>query len=539
MNIFSIIYILNLFLIIKADYEKISLKYEDNSLYIPIKIGNKKEENIRFSTMLPINFFPSSSCQKCKNYYIEEKDLHEYTLVQSGVCLLYYYLNYTGDIYRTTITLGSKTNSEDFIALNNINDIESYKGYGRYSLSFLNYGFNTANKIFGLFLNDDYPELHLGGYERSIVANQTSLLTFNISKTNNSLINFFNDFWYINFVSLYINGRQIEGPNFKLSFDSSTSFFHIPKDYFFTYASSIFPVQSRCQVQPEGIFVCFCNSEYKRIFSTFKFKAENNQTIEIRPQDYIYFDGSHGDNYCYVNIMLNYDSDYFIAGKSVMSNYYNIFDIDAGQLKLFPVKKKVNEFYKEKNFIISIVLLLAGIFLFVSCYLIYRKYFSHRNNQNNGNENIIDEEHLYYENINWDEINANNEAQNNNENNAENENNENNNENENNNNKNNEENKDKSENENDNKNNIDNNEENKNEDNIENNNNDENHNNDKEKIEDKIINDYNEKLIDDKSEEKEKDEHIINDDISNVDDNLNENENNDIIFGGRASNIIN
>ena len=530
MFIFPIIYLLNLILRIKS-YETIPLKFEDNLIYIPIKLGNKKEENIRLSTLLPINFFPSSKCGKCKTDYIEEKDINEYTFVQSDVCLVYYYLNFTGNIYRTGITIGSNKIMEDFIALENINDIESYKGYGRYSLSFLNYGFNTDKKIFGLNLNDDNPELHLGGYDESIIANQSSLLTFNISITNNSFDYFLNDFWYINFESLFINDRKIENTSLKLAFDSSTNYFHIPKDYFFTHISSIFPVQSRCQVQPEGIFVCFCNIEYRKIFSTFKFKAENNQTIEVNPRDYIFFDGSHGDNYCYVNIMLNYESDYFIAGRPVMSNYYNIFDIDAGKLKLFPVQRKANAFYKEKNFIISIVLLLAGIFLFVSCYLIYRKYFANRN-QNNDNENLVNEEHLYYENINWDEIDAFNEGQNNN---AENENNENNKINENN--DNNEENK----NENDDKIIIDDTEENKNENDIDNNDNRKNKDKDEEKIEDKINNDYNENLIDDKIEEKEKDEKLIDDDISKDDEisNVNENENNDIIFGGRESNIIN
>ena len=530
MIILSIIFLLNLFIRIKS-YETIPLKYEDNIIYIPIKLGKKKEEYIRFSTMLPINFFPSSNCGKCKTDYIEEKDIDEYTFVQESVCLLYYYLNFTGNIYRTSVTIGSNTIMEDFIALENINDVESYKGYGRYSISFLNYGFNTAKKIFGLILNDDNAELHLGGYDERFITNQTSLLTFDISITNNSFVNFFNDFWYINFESFFINDRKIENSTIKLAFDSSTNYLHIPKDYFFAYASSIFPMQARCQVQPEGIFVCFCNIEYKKIFSTFIFKSKNNQTIKISPQDYIFFDGSHGDNYCYVNIMLNYESDYFIVGRPVMSNYYNIFDVDAGQLKLFPVQRKGNAFYKEKNFIISIVLLLAGIFLFISCYLIYRKYFAHRN-QNNENENLVDEEHLFYENINWDEIDANNEEQNNNENNAENENNENND-------KiiidNNEENK----NENDDKNILDNNEEIKDEN--DNNNKNENKNKDKEKNKDKMNKDYTENLIDDKNEEKDNDERLINDENSKDDEisNVNENENTDIIFGGRESNIIN
>ena len=53
--------------------------------------------------------------------------------------------------------------------------------------------------------------------------------------------------------------------------------------------------------------------------------------------------------------------------------------------------------------------------------------------------------------------------------------------------------------------------------------------------------DYTENLIDDKNEEKDNDERLINDDNSKDDEisNVNENENNDIIFGGRESNIIN
>ena len=499
MNIFSIIYLLNVFLGIKTNYEKIILKNDDDSLYIPIKLGNKAIEYITFSTMLPMNFFSTSSCAKCQYFYIEAKDLNKYTLVKSNVTLLYYYYNITGNLYNTEFTLGSKNNSMDFIAIDNIYDIDTYNGKGRYSLSFFNYFFNTTNKTFGLFLDEDHPELHLGGYNEELIKNETDLLVFNISKTNNSLANLYNDYWYINFSKLFINDHKIENSNFKLTFDTSTNCFHIPKDYFFSNAHLIFPQSGKCQVLPEGIFVCFCNIEYKRMFSTFKFVNENNQTIEIYPDDYIFFEGSHGDNYCYVNIMLNYDNDYFIANKYVMANYYNIFDIDAEQLKLYPIKRSTSEIYKERNFIISLVLLLAGIFLFISCYLIYRRYFS--NHSNNENENNVDEEHLYYENINWDEIDALNEGQNNNENNTENENNENN-----------EENK----NENDNENNIENDVEGKN--------------NSEEKIDDIINNDFDEEI--------ENDNNIINsnNDSSKNDD---ENENNDIIFGGRESNIIN
>ena len=51
------------------------------------------------------------------------------------------------------------------------------------------------------------------------------------------------------------------------------------------------------------------------------------KTIEISPEDYILYDNSGAENYCYVYLMLNYENDFFIAGKYVMGNYYNIFDI--------------------------------------------------------------------------------------------------------------------------------------------------------------------------------------------------------------------
>ena len=172
MNIFSIIYLLNVFLGIKTNYEKIILKNDDDSLYIPIKLGNKAIEYITFSTMLPMNFFSTSSCAKCQYFYIEAKDLNKYTLVKSNVTLLYYYYNITGNLYNTEFTLGSKNNSMDFIAIDNIYDIDTYNGKGRYSLSFFNYFFNTTNKTFGLFLDEDHPELHLGGYNEELIKNE-------------------------------------------------------------------------------------------------------------------------------------------------------------------------------------------------------------------------------------------------------------------------------------------------------------------------------------------------------------------------------
>lgn len=398
MNIFSIINLLNVFLLIKTEYETIELKLEENDFYIPIKLGkNTEEEYFLLSTMLPINFFPSSECSICKHYHINEKNTEEYTFIHSNVSLLYYYLNFSGDMYRTNIILGSQTYSNEFLAVKNIYDIDSYNGKGRYSLSFLNYEFNTTNKTFAIYLNSENGELHLGGFDNNKIEEE-KLRIFNISKTNNSSPFLYNDFWFINFNYFYIKDIKFKSPSFKLTFDLNTDYFHIPKDLFFALSYLIFPEQGRCQVQPEGHFVCFCNEEYAKYFASFKFMNENNETIEINPEDYILYDNSGADNYCYVYLMLNYENDFFIAGKYVMGNYYNIFDIENEQLKLYKIKKDDNEFLRERNFIISLVLLLSGIFLFLFCYFIYRKYFS--NNQINEEENFDEN---YYGDININE----------------------------------------------------------------------------------------------------------------------------------------
>ena len=404
MNIFSIIYIINVFLRVKSEFEIIKLLYQDNKFYIPIKLSKEyNEEYFIFSTMLPIHFFPSKECSICSYKYINENDSNYYSFIQSDVSLLYYFHNLTGNAYRTNITLGTEKSEMDIIAIHYLNDYDEYKDKGRFSLSFLNYDFNTTNKTFALNLDEENAELHLGGYNQTEIIYEKNLKIFNISKTNNSLSYLYNDFWYIDFDFFCINDIKFE--NKKFIFDLSSDNFHIPKDFFFENANLIFPEEARCQVQPEGNFVCYCiNEEYKSRFYTFKFMNKNNESIEISPDDYIFFEESANDNYCYVYIMVNYDNDYFIAGQYVMSNYYNIFDIDNGKLMLYPRKKKIDNFSKEKNFIISLVLLLAGIFLFLCCYLIYRRYFS--NNQNEENENYFDENNnLLPEDFNWDEIN--------------------------------------------------------------------------------------------------------------------------------------
>ena len=163
MNIFSIIYIINVFLRVKSEFEIIKLLYQDNKFYIPIKLSKEyNEEYFIFSTMLPVHFFPSKECSICSYKYINENDSNYYSFIQSDVSLLYYFHNLTGNAYRTNITLGTEKSEMDIIAIHYLNDYDEYKDKGRFSLSFLNYDFNTTNKTFALNLDEENAELHLG-----------------------------------------------------------------------------------------------------------------------------------------------------------------------------------------------------------------------------------------------------------------------------------------------------------------------------------------------------------------------------------------
>ena len=390
MNYYSI-FILQSFLLfsIKTNFETISLKYESNNYYIPIKIGKNKVENFIFSNILPVNFFPSSKCTVCKSYYINEKDNNSYSFIKSNVLVPYYIFNYTGDLYESNITLGSQSELTELIAFNNISYALDYNGKGRFSLSFLNYFFNTPKKIFGITLNIESGELDLGDYNEKKILDKSKIKSFNVTITNNNITNEYNNSWYINFDTLYINNKQItENRNYKVTFDTSTSYFHIPKDFFFKYANKIFSESSKCQVQPEGYFVCICDKNINDKFANFKFMNENDNYIEVNVSDYISYDESNTGSYCYTFIEINYESDLFIAGKYVMNNYYTIFDTDNNTLLLSPIKKEY-AYFDQKNVIIFLFSLSIGGLVIMCCYFIYKKFISR--DEDNLNEELLQE----------------------------------------------------------------------------------------------------------------------------------------------------
>ena len=391
MNFFLIFFLHSLLLFgIKADFERISLIYKSKNYYIPIK--NSKNSNFEyfiFSNILPISIFPSSKCIICQSYHINEKDNNSYSFIKDNVLVPYYYFNFSGDLYESNITLGSQSILTEFIAFDDISYIEEYSGKGRFSLSFLNYFFNTSKKIFAISLNMEGGQLDLGDYNQSKIETDSKLKTFNITKTNYNNTYEYKNAWYINFNSLSINNKiVVENYTYKLTLDISTDYFHIPKDFFFKYADKIFSESSKCQVQPEGHFICICNKNINDKFSNFKFMNENNNYIEVNTSDYISYDESNTGSYCEIFIKINYESDLFIAGKYVMNNYYTIFDIDNNQLKILTLDKKVLLFPQTKG-VLFLLLVFTIIIALILNYICCKKNRLRNLNVNNAeNDNL-------------------------------------------------------------------------------------------------------------------------------------------------------
>ena len=388
MNFFLFLYLYSILFILISSKEEIDLKCENFNFYIPIKLKDSKEpEYFILSNIVPVHLFPSSKCSICE-WSINENNNQSYSLIENNISVPYYYLNFTGDLYKSDVTIDKQIYSIDLVAFNNINLVENYSGKGRFSLSFLNYCFKTEKKMFALYLEYGRPILDIGGYDQDIIKDNSLLQVFNITKTNYT--NQYKNLWYINFNSLTVNNNKISNGSYKLSFDLSSNSFHIPKDFFFKYAHLIFREDSKCQIQLDGYFLCICDSDYLEKNGIFRFINENNDYIDININDFIFFEDSIRGSYCSVLIELNYENDLFIAGKYAMHNYYTIFDIDKNQIQLYPTQYGLR--IKNKYAILLFISVSVAGLVFVFCYLMYKKrYLNFREDELNINEELVEE----------------------------------------------------------------------------------------------------------------------------------------------------
>ena len=429
MTNFFLLLIIYFFETICSDYETIELTYSNSYYYIPLKfpLNQKEKINYIFSTSLPMSFFPSENCTKCTKFHLNDT---EYDEKNKTVAIPYYFYNYTGKLYSGNYSTDKFFGEDDFLIFDNLSYATNYTGRGRFSLSYLNYNFNTSNKIFAIKFLEDKAELHLGDYDQNrnmedskifkvITENKYENHTETIIKDNYN--NFFeNDFlieedenktheenityeidksiWYMSFKSLKIKREEEEYVNssdeYKLTLDMSTDSFHIPRNFFFKNVDKIFPKEGKCQIARAGYFVCQCDEDYKNKFGNFKFISEDGVEFLVNVTDYMSYKSSISGSKCNVDIVINYDNDLFIGGTTVLNNYYSIFNVDNKTLTILP-REEYNIKQTGKFLILFFTVLVITIGLLFGGYYFYNKYVINdptglviqNNNANNNNNN--------------------------------------------------------------------------------------------------------------------------------------------------------
>ena len=417
------------------EYEKIDLIYQDGYFYIPLNFPyreNKTKTYYIFSTKLPMSFYPSLNCSKCIKKLLNQS---EFVNNKKNKSIPYYYYNYVGGEYHGNLTTDKYYSEENFIAFDNLTYAKNYSGKGRFSLSYLNFNFNTSKKLFAIKFAENNAELHLGDYDQN--RNMEELKAFNIitennytyynetisvtdrdvdnvnkifensllmeeednnTKYENRTLELDNSMWYISFPKLNINNIETDIPtsDYKLTLDMSNDKFYIPRNFFIKYVDKIFPKEAKCQIARGGYFICQCDEDYKTKFGNFKFISRNGTVFFVNVTDYMAFQSSISGSKCEVNLVINYDNDLFIGGITILNNYYSIFNIEN---KTFSILPRENQNIKEtgKYIIMFFIVLIVAFTLLFGGYFFYNKYVINdpiglvpqsNNNNANGNQNI-------------------------------------------------------------------------------------------------------------------------------------------------------
>ena len=371
----NILYIL-IVKIIKSEITKLALDYHTGTPFINVKIGNKTVYNMIFDTTLNRSLLSSPDCEICTREGYNVKD--SIKILENQTELKYHYIFY-GDEYKDTASISSNLNEFDFnfISFTNVSYASQVGTYGFFSLSFTNYNLNTSRRIFSLKYSSQFLYLYIGDINKEIITNESLVKHYNVSFNENKTQ------WYLNAKNVKINDKNATmNESQKLILDSSTSLFLIPKKFFFDNIDLILPIKGKCQVQMSGIFLCYCNENYKNIFPYFKFII-NGEILFVNVTDYISFDNSIAGNTCYVSIIVNYNNDFWILGNNILNNYYSIFDIDNNQFRLYDRRIKINKHYEFS--LIFIFTLIFMLLILLAGYLIYKKY----TNENHFEEQLI------------------------------------------------------------------------------------------------------------------------------------------------------
>ena len=382
MKIFIITVLIFLLKEFYNEYINLDLTYSKSYYYISLKFGHfTNETNFILSNYIPMSFIPTLNCKICTNFKLNETNSNLVSKKQN-IKIPYYHNNFTGNIYNNIIYIDNLTSEIDFIGFNDIT-YKSYFSYnGIFSLSYLNYNFNTSKKIFAFKFMQRNCQLHLGDYEYNDIINNSYFKSFNIIiDENNSTDKVYRPIWYIKFSNLSIgNENKMNDLNItsdiKLTFDIGTDKFHVPKKYFFENLKDIFPKSSHCQLDPQGFFTCECRDNYRSNFGYFIFRNSNNEIFNITAKDYIKYETKNSltTSICIANIKVNYENDLFIAGIGILKNYYSIFDIDNKTFMAYKKEDKENFSGTMEYFILFLFLFALIEILIFGIYFCWKKW---------------------------------------------------------------------------------------------------------------------------------------------------------------------
>ena len=391
----KIILLLFLFKIGKLKYEKIDLNIEKALYYIPIKISEIiKESYFLFSNNAPLSFYPTTNCKICTKLKLNETKLNLIS-IKENINIPYYHNNFIGNTYNHNLSiknLPSIISESEFIGFNKVTYKSSFTYNGIFSLSFLNYNFNTSKKIFALQFIKDNCQLHLGGYNNNLIKQNNNLKKFFVNKDNNNSNDIiYNPIWYIKFNNITINNSPYKFNNntgIKLTFDIGTDKLHLPKKFFFDNMNKLFPEKSHCQIHPDGYFLCDCGDNYRSAFGNISFYDQNGEIFTIYPVDYIVYETGLTGSTCTAKIKINYENDLFIAGNVVLKNYYSIFNIDDNTFLMYRNEEKDDNIL---NFILALIIIGFLAILIFGIYFCIKKWRI-RNSENEVNQENEQEE---------------------------------------------------------------------------------------------------------------------------------------------------
>ena len=394
------------------EYEKIDLTYQGGYFYIPLNFPykeNKTKTHFIFSTKLPMSFYPSLNCSKCTLKLLNQSEFEDKGKNKS---IPYYFYNFVGGEYHGNLSTDKFYSEDDFVAFDNMTYAKNYSGKGRFSLSYLNYNFNTSKKIFAIKFYENNAELHLGDYDHErnmddfkafkiITENNYSYINETIpvndndtnklnsifengllmeeednkTKYENRTLELDNSIWYMSFPKIKINDKEVENPqsDYKLTLDMSNDKFYIPRNFFIKNVDKIFPKEAKCQIARGGYFICQCDEEYKTKFGNFKFISENGTEFLVNVTDYMSFQSSISGSKCEVHLVINYDNDLFIGGTTVLNNYYSIFNVDNNTFSILP-RENLNTKETGKYIIMFFIVLIVAFALLFGGYFFYNKY---------------------------------------------------------------------------------------------------------------------------------------------------------------------